>query len=81
MTDDARSVRGQVIFAVTAAALFVGVFLVEGPPVESALASTAVVLGVAALGKRRSTRIADITIGLFPDEVEPAGADGRPNEE
>ena len=66
MTENAHSILGRIVFAVAAAALFAVVFLIDNPIVQLVLALTAAALGICALSRRWSTRLADILLILPP---------------
>ena len=64
MTENARGGLGRIVFAV--AALFAVIFFIENPIVRLVLALAAMALGVSALSRRWSMRLADIIILLPP---------------
>lgn len=64
MAENARGGLGRIVFAV--ATVFAVIFFIENPIVRLVLALAAMALGVSALSRRWSMRLADIIILLPP---------------
>jgi hypothetical protein len=77
MTENARSVLGQVVFAVAAGAIFAVGFLVESPIVQLVLALSAVSLATCVVSRRWSTPYAVVTaVGAKPLSAGRSISDG-----